>query len=107
MLALAGLVKVGVVGAMVAESGVPFGRVAMFTATLLLDLAAFVVFALDKQRAQQGGARIPERKLHLLSLVGGAGACLGRKVFRHKTKHAAFDISGAAGLLLAAVPLVC
>ena len=51
-----------------------------------INLAAFAAFGLDKRRAEQGGWRIPERRLLELAAVGGgAGAAVAQRVFRHKT----------------------
>lgn len=47
----------------------------------------------DKSRARSGAWRVPEKRLLLLALAGGAaGVLLGMKVFRHKTRHAGFTI---------------
>ncbi len=60
---------------------------------LLVNLAAFVVYGMDKRRAIQHQWRIPEKTLLGLALAGGSvGALLGMKVFRHKTKHWRFKI---------------
>lgn len=59
----------------------------------VLSLAAFVIYGIDKRRAQLERDRIPERTLHLLSLAGGwPGAVLGQKVFRHKTVKKKFRL---------------
>jgi len=51
-----------------------------------LSLVSFVVYGLDKNAAGRGAQRIPEKHLHLLSLVGGwPGALIAQPVFRHKT----------------------
>jgi uncharacterized membrane protein YsdA (DUF1294 family) len=59
----------------------------------LMNLAAFAAFYADKQAAIRGQRRISEQTLLLLAALGGsAGALLGRAVFRHKTRHAAFTL---------------
>jgi uncharacterized membrane protein YsdA (DUF1294 family) len=69
-------------------------------AYLALSLVAFLAYGLDKRAARAGARRIPERTLHLLALAGGfAGAHLGRRKFRHKTREPAFG----AVILVAAV----
>jgi uncharacterized membrane protein YsdA (DUF1294 family) len=51
-----------------------------------INIAAFVAFGVDKQRAERERRRLPEAHLLLLALFGGAlGAVLGQQVFRHKT----------------------
>jgi uncharacterized membrane protein YsdA (DUF1294 family) len=64
-----------------------------------LSLAAFALYGLDKVQARRGGRRVPERTLHVLALAGGfAGAWLGMRAFRHKTRKPGFIVL----LLLAA-----
>lgn len=61
-------------------------------AMLAINLAAFASFGFDKQRARRGGPRVRERTLLLLALAGGAaGAWVGRRHFRHKTRKAGFS----------------
>ena len=58
---------------------------------LLLNALTFVVYGIDKWRAQGGRWRIPEQTLLLLAAFGGAlGACLGMVVWNHKTSHKRF-----------------
>lgn len=70
----------------------------------LMNLAAFILYGVDKRRAKQGAWRIPERTLLLCTwLLGGVGAWLAMRVFRHKTKHIAFQVSAPAGAVLSLV----
>jgi uncharacterized membrane protein YsdA (DUF1294 family) len=58
---------------------------------VLVNAAAFVAFALDKQRARAGQHRISERVLLALALAGGTpGAFLARRIMRHKTSKEPF-----------------
>ena len=58
---------------------------------LLLNALTFVVYGIDKWRAQGGRWRIPERTLLLLAAFSGAlGASLGMIVWNHKTAHKRF-----------------
>ena len=67
----------------------------------LANLAALLLFGLDKALAIAGRRRIPEWWLHALTLcAGAAGACLGRALFRHKTRKPAFSLSAALGIAL-------
>ena len=56
-----------------------------------VNLAAFVLFGLDKRRALRHEWRISEKMLFLPALLGGAvGAILGMHLFHHKTLHKRF-----------------
>ncbi|MGB7285541.1 MAG: DUF1294 domain-containing protein [Salaquimonas sp.] len=58
---------------------------------LAINIAAFVFFALDKWKSQNGMWRIPEKQLLLLALLGGAPAMVfGQKILRHKTRKQPF-----------------
>jgi len=60
----------------------------------IMSLVAFVAYGIDKQSAQTGKRRIPERSLHLLALLGGwPGALAGQRVFRHKTRKVSFRVA--------------
>jgi uncharacterized membrane protein YsdA (DUF1294 family) len=55
------------------------------------NLLSFAVFAFDKHAARQSLRRIPERRLILLSIFGGAGgAYLAQRFLRHKTRKPPF-----------------
>lgn len=59
----------------------------------LINIIAYVMYGMDKQRAKRRKWRISERKLLLVTAVGGSlGAWLGMRNFRHKTKHWKFRI---------------
>lgn len=60
---------------------------------IMMGLATFVVFWLDKRRAVRGDQRIPERTLHALELLGGwAGAIAAMMLVRHKNRKASYWI---------------
>ena len=66
-----------------------------------VNVFTFLLYGLDKLKAQRGKWRIPERTLLLFTwLLGGVGAFAGMRVFRHKTKHLAFRISAPIGMVL-------
>lgn len=59
---------------------------------LALNLCALALYAWDKRAARRGTRRIPEARLHLLALLGAwPGAWLAQRLFRHKTRKAAFQ----------------
>ena len=85
---------------------------------LLVNGIAFVLFAVDKRRAQRNGElekqrrrrksdpirepvrRIPEKTLFTAAAVGGSvGAILGMWLLRHKTRHWYF-VYGMPAILL-------
>ena len=68
---------------------------------IIINITAYLLFGYDKYCAKRGAWRIPEATLLLAVLAGGAaGALLGMKMFRHKTKKPLFSIG--VPLLLAA-----
>lgn len=84
--------------------GSPRGLLACWLA--VINLAAFLVFGLDKWKAKrkekrESVRRVPERTLFLLAGLGGSvGALLGMKVFHHKTLHKSFRFGIPAILIL-------
>lgn len=66
-----------------------------------VNVVAFVVYGVDKYKAQKAKWRIRESTLLLLAAIGGsAGAWLGMKIWRHKTRHAKFRYGVPAILLI-------
>lgn len=58
---------------------------------IVINVAAWLTYGLDKWKAKAGKWRIPERTLLLLAFAGGsAGALAGMMLFRHKTRKAKF-----------------
>lgn len=59
----------------------------------LWSLITLLVYAKDKHAAQKGLWRVPERRLHSLSLVGGwPGALIAHRVIRHKNRKLSFQL---------------
>jgi uncharacterized membrane protein YsdA (DUF1294 family) len=59
--------------------------------SVVASLVSIALYGVDKRAAAVGRRRIPERTLHLTSLIGGwPGAFLAQRVFRHKTRKAGF-----------------
>lgn len=60
---------------------------------VVMSLACFIAYGLDKRQAVNGGRRISERTLHLMALLGGwPGAWKAQRYFRHKTQKVNFRI---------------
>ncbi len=78
----------------------------LFAYLLILNLIGFLSMGLDKFKARKRRWRIPEARLFLLAAIGGSlGIWMGMSVFRHKTKHLAFQL-GIPGILLGQVVLI-
>jgi uncharacterized membrane protein YsdA (DUF1294 family) len=70
-----------------------------------INVLTFLLYGIDKWKAQKGKWRIPEETLIWLAIVGGSiGALLGMYLFRHKTKHRKFTL-GIPAILLAQVAI--
>lgn len=78
---------------------------------ILVNLAAFAAFGIDKAYAEAGRQRISELTLLTWAFLGGTpGAYAGRALFRHKTRKqpfssqfhgiAIFQVAALAGLLV-------
>ena len=58
----------------------------------LVNLWTFMLFGLDKIRAEEGSWRVSEGTLLFWAFLGGTiGAYTGRAVFRHKTRKQPFS----------------
>ena len=67
----------------------------------LMNLIAFILYALDKFKAKRHMWRIPEATLLAVSFLGGSiGAILGMRLLRHKTKHIKFIVLVPLSLIL-------
>ena len=75
------------------------------TYIVLVNLTAFVLYGVDKQKAKKHLWRIPEATLIGVALLGGSvGALTGMRVFHHKTRHIKFYV-GIPVILV--VQLIC
>lgn len=68
---------------------------------LLINLISFILYGIDKQKAQKQQWRIPEKTLLTSALLGGAmGSLCGMELFHHKTKKNYFWIINIFALCL-------
>ena len=66
----------------------------------VMSAAALILYGADKLKAKAGAWRISEAALLSVGFFGGAaGALLGMKLWRHKTRHWYFWAVNIAGLL--------
>ena len=74
---------------------------------LLVNLFVLALYGADKRRAKKGAWRIPEKTLLTGTwLLGGVGAFAAMRMFRHKTKHLAFQMSAPLGALLSVAVMI-
>jgi uncharacterized membrane protein YsdA (DUF1294 family) len=60
---------------------------------LIINIYGFFLMGFDKSKAKKGQYRISEKTLWMAAICGGAvGSTIGMNVFRHKTKHKAFQL---------------
>lgn len=60
---------------------------------LIINFLTWLVFGIDKHKAENHEFRIPEATLFLLALIGGSvGALVGMFGFHHKTRKWKFRI---------------
>ena len=64
----------------------------ILAAALVLNLCAFCLYKIDKEKAKKGKWRITERTLLLSAVPGGIGARLGMTVWHHKTQKWYFRV---------------
>ena len=63
------------------------------TDVLAMSLLTLGFYAWDKRQAGKRGWRVPEKRLHILSLLGGwPGALLGQRLLRHKSIKTRFRV---------------
>jgi len=73
---------------------------------IVINVLTFVIYGIDKWKAQQGCWRISEATLLILAVIGGSiGALLGMQVWHHKTMHKKFKY-GLPLILLAQTALI-
>jgi uncharacterized membrane protein YsdA (DUF1294 family) len=63
----------------------------LLSCLLFFNVLCFLLFALDKQKAQRNQRRIAEKTLHLATLPGAApGAWAAMMLLHHKNRKATF-----------------
>lgn len=73
----------------------------------LINAAAFVLYGIDKKKAEAHAWRIPERTLIMMAVLGGGcGSYLAMNFFHHKTKHPKFTILVPLFLIIWAAGLI-
>ena len=61
---------------------------------IIINILAFILYGVDKKKAEKDKFRIPESRLILVAVLGGAfGALIGMLVFHHKTRKNKFRIT--------------
>ena len=72
-----------------------------------INIATFLAYGLDKQKARQNRWRIPEKVLLGLAVAGGSvGALVGMWSFHHKTRKMKFKIGVPFIFLLQCVGVI-
>ncbi len=60
----------------------------------IVNILAFILYGIDKKKAEKNKFRISEASLITIAVLGGSiGAFLGMKVFHHKTKKKKFTVT--------------
>lgn len=73
----------------------------LWMAWAVINLVVLILYGVDKRKAKKGAWRIPEKTLLIGTwLLGGVGAFVAMRMFRHKTKHIAFQVSAPLGAVL-------
>ena len=68
---------------------------------VIINLVAFALYYIDKQKAKRNKWRIKESVLLGVGFFGGAvGALAAMKLFRHKTQHFYFYVVNVLGLIV-------
>jgi uncharacterized membrane protein YsdA (DUF1294 family) len=68
-------------------------KIILIVVFVIMNLIGLFIMGEDKRRAKKHEYRISENTLWLVALFGGAvGATAGMQLYRHKTKHLAFQI---------------
>ncbi len=78
----------------------------LFIYFLSLNVLTFFTYGIDKWKAKKSKRRIREAALLGLAVLGGSiGACLGMKVWHHKTMHKKFKY-GIPAIIIVQLALI-
>ena len=59
----------------------------------VMSVVAFILYWIDKRRAERNEWRIAEGTLHAIELLGGwPGSWIAQRVFRHKTRKTPYMV---------------
>lgn len=72
----------------------------MLIAIIVVNVLAFIMFAIDKYKAQHKKYRIAEKVLLTWLLVGSVGGYFAMLICRHKTRKWYFHVVAVMGLLI-------
>lgn len=71
------------------------------------NVIVFLIYGADKLFAKLDAWRISERSLLISALLlGGAGAFLGMRIWRHKTRHKSFRVTVGFSLAVTIAAIV-
>ncbi len=68
---------------------------------LIMSAVTFLLYFIDKKRAENDQYRISEKALLIMSFLGGAiGGYLAMVLFRHKTRHWYFNVINIVSIVI-------
>lgn len=67
---------------------------------IILNLAAFFTYSIDKSKAKRRQWRISDRTLLTMAIVAGFGAFAGMRLFHHKTRQTVFKVAAFIGIVI-------
>lgn len=72
----------------------------MLIAISIMNVLAFILFAMDKYKAKKRKYRISEKILLTLLFLGSVGGYLAMLIYRHKTRKWYFHTIAIIGLII-------
>lgn len=81
--------------------------IALIIYFVLINIITYILYGIDKKKAEKGKWRVPEATLILFAVIGGSlGALCGMTHFHHKTKKIKFFLGVPLILILQIAILV-